>query len=57
MSPTLIAMISRSVMIISMVIRYFRLMDYDMAYFDIESHKVSALENLFGPKYWGERQL
>ena len=44
-------------MIISMVIRYFRLMDYDMAYFDIESHKVSALENLFGPKYWGERQL
>jgi putative transposase len=32
-------------------------MDYDMAYFDMESHKVSALENLFGPKYWGERQL
>ena len=53
MSPTLIAMISRSVMIISMVIRYFRLMDYDMAYFDIESHKVSALENPFGPKVLG----
>ncbi len=25
-------------------------MDYDMAYFDMESHKVSALENPFGPK-------
>ncbi len=25
-------------------------MDYDMAYFDMESHKVSALEYLFGPK-------
>ena len=41
------------VMIISMVIRYFRLMDYDMAYFDMESHKVSALENPFGPKVLG----
>ena len=28
-------------------------MDYDMAYFDIESHKVSALENPFGPKVLG----
>ena len=41
------------VMIISMVIRYFSLMDYDMAYFDMESHKVSALENPFGPKVLG----
>ena len=28
-------------------------MDYDMAYFDMESHKVSALENPFGPKVLG----
>ena len=28
-------------------------MDYDMAYFDMESHKVSALEYLFGPKVLG----
>lgn len=27
--------------------------DYDMAYFDMESHKVSALENPFGPKVLG----
>jgi hypothetical protein len=46
-------MISRSEMIISIVIRYFRLMGYDMTYFDTESHKVSALENPFGPKVLG----
>jgi hypothetical protein len=28
-------------------------MDYDMAYFDMESHQVSALENPFGPKVLG----
>ena len=28
-------------------------MDYEMAYFDMESHKVSALENPFGPKVLG----
>ena len=27
--------------------------DNDMAYFDMESHKVSALENPFGPKVLG----
>ncbi len=32
-------------------------MDYDMAYFNMESHKVSALEIPFDPKYWGELQL
>ena len=42
-------------MIISMVMRHFRLMDYDMAYFDMESHKVSALENPFGTKVLGVR--
>jgi hypothetical protein len=28
-------------------------MDYDMAYFHIESNKVSALQNPFGPKVLG----
>jgi hypothetical protein len=28
-------------------------MDYDLAYFDMESRKVSALENPFGPKVIG----
>ncbi len=28
-------------------------MDYDMAYFDMESHQVSALVNPFGPKVLG----
>ena len=25
-------------------------MEYDMGYFDLESHRVQALENPFGPK-------
>ena len=28
-------------------------MDYDMAYFDMESNKVQALDNPFGPKVLG----
>jgi putative transposase len=28
-------------------------MDYDMAYFDMESSRVQALENPFGPKGLG----
>jgi putative transposase len=28
-------------------------MDYDMAYFDMESNKVKALDNPFGPKVLG----
>ena len=28
-------------------------MDYDMAYFDMESSRVQALENPFGPKVLG----
>ena len=44
-------------MIISMVMRHFRLMGYDMAYFDMESHKVSALENQFGTKVLGVRAI
>ncbi len=28
-------------------------MDYDLGYFDLESNKVQALDNPFGPKYWG----
>jgi len=28
-------------------------MDYDMGYFDLESRKVNAIENPFGPKVIG----